>query len=508
MQYFGDILSSLAIGAKTAFSLSNILYCFIGVTLGTVVGVLPGLGALAAISLLLPITFHLDPTSALVMLAGVYYGTSYGGSTTSILLNLPGETKSAISCLDGYPMTKQGRGGIALLMTTVSSFVGASIGIIAMILFSPLIVKAAIQFGPAEYFAMMLLGLIAASAISNGAPVKGIAMVAAGLLLGVVGLDLQTGLPRFDFDIDSLEDGLGLVSISMGVFGITEIIASVRAEGSQPSNRQKITFRSMVPTRDDVRRSIGPTLRGTGIGCFFGALPGTGGAIASFMSYAVEKKVAREPQRFGKGAIEGVVGPEAANNAADQTAFIPTMTLGIPGSVVMALMMGALIIHGITPGPQLMAKHPDLFWGLIMSFWIGNVLLVILNIPMIGLWLRLLAVPYHILYPIILAFVCIGAYSVNNSTFDVLVVVIFGIIGYALRLLDFPPAPLLLGFVLGPMLEENLRRALQLSRGSFSILVTRPISAVFLALTAILLVWALWTSLRGNQETSSEPVKE
>ncbi len=495
MEYFGSIFSSLAIGAKTAFSLNNIFYCFIGVTLGTVVGVLPGLGALAAISLLLPLTFYLDPTSALVMLAGVYYGTSYGGSTTSILLNLPGETKSAISCLDGYPMTRQGRGGIALLMTTISSFVGASIGILAMILFSPLIVKAAIQFGPAEYFSMMLLGLVAASAISNGAPVKGIAMVVVGLLLGIVGLDLQTGLPRFDFDIDSLEDGLGLVSISMGVFGITEIIASVRAEGSQPGNRQKITFRSMIPTRDDVNRSVGPTLRGTGIGCFFGALPGTGGAIASFMSYAVEKKIAREPQRFGNGAIEGVVGPEAANNAADQTAFIPTMTLGIPGSVVMALMMGALIIHGITPGPQLMAKHPDLFWGLVMSFWIGNIMLLILNIPMIGLWLRLLAVPYHILYPIILVFVCIGAYSVNNAVFDVLIVVIFGVIGYGLRLLDFPPAPLLLGFVLGPMLEENLRRALQLSRGDFSILVSRPISGAFLVITASLLLWTLWTTM-------------
>ena len=507
MQYFSDIFSSLSIGAAAAFSLNNIFYCFIGVTLGTVVGVLPGLGSLAAISLLLPLTFYLEPTSALVMLAGVYYGTSYGGSTTSILLNLPGETKSAISCLDGYPMTRQGRGGIALMITTASSFVGASIGILAMIFFSPLIVKAAIEFGPAEYFAMMLLGLVAASAVSNGAPVKGIAMVVVGLLLGLVGLDLQTGLPRFDFGLDSLEDGVGLVSISMGIFGITEIISSVRSEGSQPTNRQKITYRSMIPTRDDVRRSVGPTLRGTGIGCFFGALPGTGGAIASFMSYVVEKKVSKEPQRFGNGAIEGVVGPEAANNAADQTAFIPTMTLGIPGSVVMALMMGALIIHGITPGPQLMTKHPDLFWGLVMSFWIGNILLLVLNIPMIGLWLRLLSVPYHILYPIILAFVCIGAYSVTNSTFDVLVVVIFGCIGYALRLLDFPPAPLLLGFVLGPMLEENLRRALQLSRGSFSVFMTRPISATFLLLTFALLAWALWATIR-DRKVSERLVEE
>jgi len=504
---FADLLGNVSIGVATAFSLNNIFYCFVGVTLGMLVGVLPGLGALAAISLLLPVTFHLDPTSAIVMLAGVFYGTAYGGSTTSILLNLPGEPKSAVSCLDGYPMSQQGRGGVALFMTTAASFIGASIGIVLMMVFSPLIVQAATTFGPAEYFAMMLLGLVAASTISEGPPLKGIAMVVVGLLFGCVGIDLQTGSPRLDFGVEELQDGIGLVTLAMGMFGIGEIVSSVREEGRGVINRDAIRMRSMVPTRDDVRRSALPILRGTAIGSFFGALPGTGGTIASFVSYAVEKKVSREPERFGKGAIEGIVAPEAANNAADQTAFIPTMALGIPGSVVMALMIGALMIHGIVPGPQLMIKHPDLFWGLIISFWIGNVILLVLNIPLIGIWVRLLMVPYHYLYPAILVFVCIGAFSVNNSTFDILLVVMFGIVGYFMRLLDFQPAPLLLGFVLGPMMEENLRRALQLARGNYMIFIDRPISAVIVTITLCMLGWAFWTAIRkGQRGTIERPI--
>lgn len=497
-------IDNLTIGLETAFSASNLLYCFAGVFLGTLVGVLPGIGSLAAISLLLPVTFHLDATSAIVMLAGVFYGSSYGGSTASILLNLPGTPSSAVACLDGYPMSKQGRGGVALLMTTFASFIGGSIGIIIMMLFSPLIVEYALKFGPAEYFAMMLLGLVAASTISSGSAIKGIAMVVAGILLGTMGSDLETGLPRFSFDIPELFDGISLVIVAMGLFGVSEVIASIRTVVPGQVDRKAISFRSMVPSRDDVRRSWKPILRSTAMGSFFGALPGTGGVIASFMAYAFEKKISKEPERFGKGAIEGVVAPEAANNAADQTAFIPTLTLGIPGNVVMALMIGALTIHGIVPGPQFMTARPDMFWGLIMSFWIGNVLLVILNIPLIGIWIRLLAVPYHLLYPAILMFVCIGVYSVNNSAFDVFLVMLFGALGYAMRLLEFQPAPLLLGFVLGPLMEENLRRTLLISRGDFLVFLQRPICAVIMVLTAALLAWAFYDGMRKPRKPALE----
>lgn len=499
MSIFSDLGTNLSIGLTTALTFNNLFYCFIGVTLGTFVGVLPGIGALAAISLLLPVTFHLDATAAIVMLAGVFYGASYGGSTASILLNLPGTPSSAVACLDGYPMAKQGRAGVALFMTAMASFIGGSIGIIIMMLFSPMIVDAAMHFGPAEYFAMMVLGLIAASTISSGPPLKGIAMVTLGILLGMVGLDLETGAPRFTFDLLELSDGVSLVAVAMGLFGVAEVISAVRTIQRGEVSSRKITFKSMTPTRDDVRRSVGPILRATGIGSFLGALPGTGGVIASFMSYAVEKKISREPERFGKGAIEGIVAPEAANNAADQTAFIPTFTLGIPGNVVMALMLGALMIHGIVPGPQLVTNNPELFWGLIMSFWIGNVMLLVLNIPMIGVWVRVLAIPYHLLYPAVLAFICIGVYSINNTAFDVMLVIFFGMIGYFMRMLDFQPAPLLLGFVLGPLMEENLRRTLLISRGDFMVFLERPISATIMVMTAALLVWALWNALREHR---------
>jgi putative tricarboxylic transport membrane protein len=507
-----DILASFALGFDTAFSAQNLLYCFVGVFLGTFIGVLPGIGALATIALLLPISFHLPATTALVMLAGVYYGAQYGGSTASILLNLPGTPAAAVACLDGYPMTKQGRAGIALFMTTVASFFGATLGIIILTAFGPVIAELGLKFGPAEYFAMMLLGLVAAATLSQGSPVKGIAMVVLGLLLGLVGTDVNSGVARYTFGFPELQDGVSLVAIAMGLFGVAEVIASIDKARRGRVERKSITLRSMVPKRDDVRRSWFPMLRGTGIGAFFGALPGAGATIASFMAYALEKRVARDPSRFGQGAIEGVTAPESANNAACQTAFIPTLTLGIPGDAVMALMLGALMIHGIAPGPQLMTEHPQLFWGLVASFWIGNILLVILNLPLIGLWVRLLAIPYWAMYPAILLFVCLGVYSVNNSTFDVVLVVVFGAIGYLMMVLRFEPAPLLLGFILGPLMEEHLRRALLLSRGDLGVFFQRPISAGLMTATILLLAWAAWAMIRVRarvplpEETREEAV--
>jgi len=499
-----SLIENISIGLGVALTWHNLLYCFVGVFLGMVVGVLPGIGPLATISLLLPITFYLDPTTAIIMLGGVYYGGAYGGSITSILLNLPGSTSAAVACLDGYPMTRQGRGGIALLATTMASFFAAAIGIILMMLFSPLIAAAALQFGAAEYFAMMLLGLVAASTISIGSPIKGYAMVILGVGAGCIGTDVNTGLTRFTFGIPELYDGIGLAAVAVGLFGISELIASIKESDQKVSDPKAFSFASMIPTRDDVRRFWGPMLRGSAIGSLMGVLPGVGGTIASFMGYAVEKRISKEPERFGRGAIEGVTSPEAANNACDQTAFIPTMTLGIPGSAVMALMLGALMIHGITPGPNLITEKPDMFWGLVMSFWVGNVMLLLLNLPLIGIWIRILAIPFHILVPGILMIVCIGAYSINNSVFDVYVMLAFGALGYAMRLLDFPPAPLILGFVLGPLMEENLRRALLISRGDFMVFLERPISAVLIVATAALIAWAIWTAIRGPRQSVLE----
>ncbi|WP_191083834.1 tripartite tricarboxylate transporter permease [Roseococcus microcysteis] len=495
MEVFGDLL----FGFQTAFSLQNLMYCFIGVFLGTFVGVLPGIGALATISMLLPLTFYVPPTTALIMLAGIYYGTQYGGSTASILMNLPGTPSSAVTCLDGYPMSNSGRAGVALFVTTLASFIGGSIGIVILTLFSPSLAEVALAFGPAEYFAMMLLGLVAASTLSQGSPVKGIAMVLVGLGLGMVGTDVQTGQQRYTFGIPELSDGFNLVAIAMGLFGVGEVIASVNKIRDQKADqRQKITFRSMIPTRDDWSRFWWPMLRGTGVGSFFGALPGTGTTISAFMAYAVEKKISKTPERFGKGAVEGVVSPEAANNAASQTAFIPTLTLGIPGDAVMALMLGAMIIAGVQPGPRLITEHPEIFWGLVASFWIGNVLLVILNLPLIGMWVKLLQIPYRFLFPSILMFIAIGVFSVNNNTFDIFMVLIFGVFGYFLMLLRFEPAPLLLGYILGPLMEEHLRRAMLLSRGDPSVFVTRPISAAFIFVTTALLLWAIYAAIKGK----------
>ena len=490
-----DTIDGLLLGLETALQPITLLYCFIGVFLGTLIGVLPGIGALAAISLLLPITYHIPPTAAIVMLAGVYYGAQYGGSTASILLNLPGTPSSAVACLDGYPMAKQGRAGVALFMTTIASFVGSMLGILALILFSPAIADIGLQFGAAEYFAMMLVGLIAASTLATGSPAKGLAMVVLGLLIGTIGTDINSGVSRFNFEIPSLMDGINLVALAMGVFGVSEVMSSINVS-RENEVKEKITMRTMMPTRQDVRESIMPMLRGTGIGSFFGALPGTGASIAAFMAYAVEKKVATDPSRFGKGAIEGITAPEAANNAASQTAFVPTLSLGIPGDAVMALMLGALIIHGIQPGPLLMTQQPELFWGLIVSFGIGNIMLMVLNLPMIGLWVALLRIPYSVLYPAILVFISLGVYSVNNNTFDILIVAVIGVLGYAMALLKFDAAPLLLGFVLGPLMEENLRRALLLSRGDLGTFLDRPISAGILAFGGALVAWTLFSALR------------
>jgi putative tricarboxylic transport membrane protein len=470
-----DTFSGLLLGLDVVLNPGTLLYCFAGVFLGTLVGVLPGIGAMATISLLLPVTYHVPATTAIVMLAGVYYGAQYGGSTASILLNLPGTPSSAVTCLDGYPMAKQGRAGVALFITTMGSFVGSMLGILVLVLFTPAIAELGLRFGSAEYFAMMLLGLVAASALTAGSAAKGLGMVALGLLLGTVGTDINSGQPRFDFGVAELSDGLNLVALAMGVFGIAEVISSINRV--HPSDvKEPINLRTLTPTRQDLKDSAWPILRGTGVGSFFGALPGTGAAIASFMAYAVEKRIAKDPGRFGNGAIEGIASPEAAN---------------------MALMLGALIIHGVQPGPQLMSEQPALFWGLVVSFGIGNIMLVILNLPLIGIWVAILRIPYRMLYPPILVFICLGVYSVHNNSFDILLVAGLGVFGYLLSVFRFSPAPLLLGFVLGPLMEEHLRRALLLSRGDLMTFVDRPVSAGFLVLSAAVLLWGVFSSLKS-----------
>jgi TctA family transporter len=490
----GELSSNIMLGLATALSIENLLYCILGVTLGTFVGVIPGLGALATMSMLFPITFYLDPTSAIIMLAGIFYGSAYGGSIASILLNLPGTPANAVACLDGYPMARQGRAGIALFMTAIGSFFGAGVGILLMMLFAQPLVAVALSFGPSEYFSLMVMGLIAASVISDGSAIKAIAMTLMGVLLGVVGLDIQTSETRFTFGMINLMDGISLVALAMGLFGIAEVTSSLRQAAG--TILQRITLRSMMPTRDDVRRSWMPMVRGSTLGSFFGIMPGVGPTVASFIAYAVEKRVAKEPQRFGNGAVEGVVAPETANNATDQAAFIPTLVLGIPGSATMALILGVLIIHGITPGPSMITERPDMFWGVVMSFWIGNVLLLVINIPMIGIWVRLLTIPYHYLYPAIIVFICIGVYSVSSSTFDVFLVIVFGILGYGARTLGFPVPPMLLGFVLGPLMEQQFRRTMLMSRGNFDVFMTRPMSATFIILAALLLAWSIWAAHR------------
>jgi putative tricarboxylic transport membrane protein len=499
MDLLSSFQSNLAIGWHEAFTLSNLWYCFVGVFLGCLVGVLPGLGSLIAISLLLPITFHLPTSGALIMLAGVYFGADYGGGTCSILLGVPGHPGCAVVVLDGYPMTKQGRGGVALFMKCVASFWGSAVGIIMLMLFAPWLTEFAIRFGAVEYCSLMLLGLMAASTVGQGSPIKGVAMMVVGLILGTVGTDINGGIIRFDFGVPELSDSLGLISIAMGLFAVAEVIKSAGST-RVTSVTQKFGLKDQLPTRSDWKRSIGPMLRGSGLGAFFGALPGTSGGTATFLSYAIEKRISKHPEQFGKGAIEGIAGPEACNNAGVGTAFIPTLTLGIPGDAIMALMLAALVIQGIQPGPEVMTGHPELFWGLIVSFWIGNIFLVVLNIPLIGMWVRLLQIPYPLLFPGIILFTCIGVYSTQNNIFDIWTLLIFGLVGYGMMLLRLEPVPLLLGFILGAPFEENFRRALLLSRGDFSIFITHPISAAALALATGVLAWSLLAYVRKRSK--------
>ena len=493
-----DIIAGFSHGLLVALQPENLLYCFIGVTLGTFIGVLPGIGSMAAIAMILPLTFYLEPTSALVMIAGVYYGAEYGGSIASILMNIPGTPSSSITCIDGYPMARQGRAGVALFASAIASFGGGMIGMVVMAVLAPVLAQLALNFGPTEYFAVILLGLVAASAVSNGSPVKGVAMVVAGLMLGTIGVDITTGAERFTMGIPELRDGVSLVIVAMGLFGVGELIVSIKANASG-AHQNQIDYRQFYPTRAEWKAMFAPILRGGGIGSFFGALPGTGQTVASAVAYAVEKKISPARARFGQGAVEGVAVPEAANNSATQTAFIPTLTLGVPGSASMALVIGALMIHGIVPGPRLLVDHSDLFWGLVASFLIGNVLLLILNIPLIGLWVRLLQIPYKYMYPTIIVLICVGVYSINNNVFDVWLTLAFGWAGYLMRLFRFEPAPLLIGFVLGPMMEEQLRRAMLLSRGDPSVFLTRPISGVLIVLTVVLLVWSILSALRAKR---------
>lgn len=501
-----DLLSSfqanLALGLHEAVTLSNLWYCFVGVFLGCLVGVLPGLGSLIAISLLLPITYHLPASGALIMLAGVYFGADYGGGTCSILLGVPGHPAAAVDVLDGYPMTQQGRGGVALFMKCVASFWGSAVGIVLLMLFAPLLASAALKFGPADYCALMLLGLLAASTVGQGSPIKGVAMMVVGLILGVVGTDVDSGVIRFGFGVPELGDGIGLIVIAMGLFAVTEVIKST-GSAREVRVEQKFGLRDQLPTREDWRRSFGPMLRGSGLGAFFGALPGTSGGMATFLSYAIEKRISKHPEQFGKGAIEGIAGPEACNNAGVGTAFIPTLTLGIPGDAIMALLLAALVIQGIQPGPDVMTGHPELFWGLIVSFWIGNIFLVILNIPLIGMWVRLLQIPYHYLFPGIVLFVSIGVYSTHNNVFDLWVLLVFGLVGYGMLLLRLEPVPLLMGFILGTPFEEYFRRTLLLSRGDFGAFIHSPISASALALAAAVLGWSLWGQLRNKAKAKA-----
>lgn len=492
-----DVFSNIILGLQTALLPVNLAYCLLGVFLGIVVGVIPGIGALATMSMLIPMTFVMEPASALIMLAGIYYGSCFGSSVSAILINIPGAPHSAVTCLDGNPMARNGRAGTALLMASIASFIGGTLGIVVLMIFAPALGNFALRIGPAEYFSLVLLGMIASSAIGSGSIMKNIAMAAIGVWLGLIGTDPNTGSFRFTFGTLELTGGVHLIALAMGFFGVSEVIGSIGKLSLHHVSPDRINFRSMLPDRDEVRRSTGPILRGTGLGAFFGALPGTGPTIAAYIAYAVELRISKTRERFGKGAIEGVVAPEAANNAADQTSFIPTLSLGIPGSATMVLLLAALIIQGITPGPTLVVNHPEIVWGLIMSFWVGNIMLLIMNIGLIGFWVRLLLIPYYYLYPAILMFVCVGTYSIAMSSFDVWLMLLFGVAGVLMRMVRLSPTSLLLGFILGPMLEENFRRAMVISRGDFAYFIEQPISATILAITALILLIGARGSIRS-----------
>ena len=505
MESLLPLFSNLTLGFATALSPANLWFCFLGVFVGTLVGVLPGIGPIAAIAMLLPMTFKLPPEGSLIMLAGIYYGTMYGGSTTSILLKLPGETASVVTCIDGYEMAKQGRAGPALAIAALGSFFAGTVCTVLIVLAGPALAKIAFHFGAPEYFSLMVMSLIASVVLTHGSVLKAIAMICLGLICGSVGTDVNSGVARLTFGIIGLTNGLSIIVIAMGLFSFSEIINNL-GKGGETESRDLLSkeIHGLMPTWPDIKASSGAIVRGTALGAFFGILPGTGPAISAFSSYMLEKQLAKDPSRFGKGAIEGVAGPEASNNADAQCKFIPMLSLGIPASGVMALMLGALMIQGITPGPQVMTQNPALFWGLIASMWIGNAMLLVLNLPLIGLWVKLLQVPYRFLVPAIMMFMAIGVYTVNNDAQDVYLTILFGLLGYIFMKLKISPVPMILAFVLGPPMEEHLRRAFLLSRGDPSVFITSPISAAFLIVAAALLILLIMPAMRKKRKVVLE----
>ncbi len=494
MEFFPNLL----LGFQTAGSVANLAYCLVGVALGTAIGVLPGLGPAATIAMLLPITFGLEPVSSLIMLAGIFYGAQYGGSTTAILVNLPGESSSVITALDGHAMAKRGQAGKALATAALGSFFAGTVTTLLIALFSPPLTEMALKFGPAEYFSLMVLGLVASVVLANGSLLHAFGMIILGLLLGMIGTDVNSGVARFSFDVPELTDGISFVVVAMGVFGIGEIIGNLQNEAERSVMVKKVT--GLMLDKEDYKAIAAPVLRGTLLGSILGVLPGGGAMLSSFAAYALEKKISKNAANFGKGAIEGVAAPESANNAGAQASFIPMLTLGIPGNTVMALMIGAMIMQGIQPGPTVMTEQPALFWGIIVSMWIGNVFLVVLNLPLIGLWVKMISVPYHLLFPAIIVFCAIGVFSMANTTFDVYFMAVFGLLGYLFRKLGCEPAPMMLGFILGPMMEEFLRRALLLTKGDPSVFIRRPISATMLLIAVLAMISVILPALRKKRE--------
>ncbi len=496
------LLSNLALGFSAAPSLTNIFYCFVGVTIGTLIGVLPGMGPVAAVAMLLPTTYALDPSAALIMLAGIYYGAQYGASTTAILVNIPGDAAAIVTCIDGHKMAKRGHAGSALGISAIGSFFAGCVATLVIAAFAPPLTQFAFKFGAAEYFSLMVLGLVGAVVLATGSLLKAFCMVLLGLLLGIVGTDINSGAFRFTFGLDELQEGIDFVPLSMGIYGFSEIMKNL--EISMKRDLVPTAMSTVIPTRQELKESAGPIVRGTLIGSILGVLPGGGALLSSFASYTLEKKLAGSKANppFGQGNIKGVAGPESANNAGSQTSFIPMLTLGIPSNAVMALMIGAMMIHDIVPGPQVMSTDPKLFWGLIVSMWIGNLILIILNLPMIRIWVQLLRVPYRWLYPAIIVFCCIGVYSINSNAWDIWVTVFFGFVGYVFYKLNCEGAPLLLGFVLGPMLEENLRRALLLSRGDPTVFFTSPISCCLLLAAFLMVLVVIAPAIRKHREVA------
>jgi TctA family transporter len=485
-------------GLLVAAQLSNLFYCFVGALIGTLIGVLPGIGPVATIAMLLPVTFHLEPLPALIMLAGIFYGAQYGGSTTAILVNLPGENSAVVTCLDGYQMARKGRAGPALAVAALSSLFAGVFATFFMVLLAPPLAKFALVFGPAEYFSLMILGLLAAIILAHGSLIKALGMITLGLLLSMVGTDLSSGAIRFTFGVNELTDRLDFVPLAMGVFAVAEVVRNLE----NPEARQTIStrFRDLWPTKDDFHRSWPAVVRGSALGSLLGLLPGGGAMLSSFAAYSIEKRLSKEPERFGQGAVEGVAAPESANNAGAQTSFVPLLTLGIPGNATIALMAGAMMVHGVQPGPQVMSSNPDLFWGVISSMILGNFMLVIINLPLVFIWVKFLSIPYRLFYPAILVFCCIGVFTINYAVFDILMLIVFGFMGYLLLRWKFEPAPLLLSFILGPLIEDNFRRALNISFGDLTIFVVRPISATLLVIAGVLIGLMVMPALRKKRQ--------